>query len=294
MNQLQHRPNGSARDSARTARRRAGRSAFTVIELLVVIAIISILCAILFPVFAKARQKARQASCSSNLRQLGLAMSAYASDYDGTLPIEWGGPQAPIRVSAYSTVVPSTYWGPHSPWDGVVVNGMLHPYTRNNELYHCPGAPKAVVPGRVAVSYLYNRLATGRPLSRFAGVSHTVLLCDGNVRKRNIGYELGPPNPGIPIDDGDCNFCAEPANLDASSPAGDAPWRHAGGGNFLLADGHVRWFHVDRPDPRRAPQRPPVYFPNKDVTTESHKSEAPHAPEPGGNMGRYAATFHIN
>jgi prepilin-type N-terminal cleavage/methylation domain-containing protein/prepilin-type processing-associated H-X9-DG protein len=60
--------------------------AFTLIELLVVIAIIAIIAAILFPVFAQAREKARQATCQSNLKQLGLAFLMYAEDYDETLP----------------------------------------------------------------------------------------------------------------------------------------------------------------------------------------------------------------
>jgi prepilin-type N-terminal cleavage/methylation domain-containing protein/prepilin-type processing-associated H-X9-DG protein len=60
------------------------KTAFTLIELLVVIAIIAILAAILFPVFAQARESARQASCASNMRQLGLAMRMYVTDNDET------------------------------------------------------------------------------------------------------------------------------------------------------------------------------------------------------------------
>lgn len=59
---------------------------FTLIELLVVIAIIAILAAILFPVFAKAREKARQASCQSNLKQIGQAHLMYQQDFSETGP----------------------------------------------------------------------------------------------------------------------------------------------------------------------------------------------------------------
>ena len=61
---------------------RGKHSAFTLIELLVVIAIIAILAAILFPVFAQARESARMASCLSNMKQMGTAMTMYAQDYD--------------------------------------------------------------------------------------------------------------------------------------------------------------------------------------------------------------------
>jgi prepilin-type N-terminal cleavage/methylation domain-containing protein/prepilin-type processing-associated H-X9-DG protein len=65
---------------------RPSSAAFTLIELLVVIAIIALLAAILFPVFAKARDQARKTACLSNLKQIGVAVSLYTSDYDGGYP----------------------------------------------------------------------------------------------------------------------------------------------------------------------------------------------------------------
>ena len=63
-----------------TSSPRTRRSAFTLIELLVVISIIALLIAILLPALGAARQAARNVQCLSNLRQVGIAFTAYEVD----------------------------------------------------------------------------------------------------------------------------------------------------------------------------------------------------------------------
>jgi prepilin-type N-terminal cleavage/methylation domain-containing protein/prepilin-type processing-associated H-X9-DG protein len=92
------------------------RHAFTLIELLVVIAIIAILAAILFPVFAQAREKARQTSCLSNLKQIGIALTMYQSDYDSMYP--------PSQLGTGTNIV---------SWPS-----MIQPYIKNEQVFVCP------------------------------------------------------------------------------------------------------------------------------------------------------------
>lgn len=60
--------------------------AMTLIELLVVIAIIAIFVGLLFPAFGRVVATLDRTKCTSNLRQVGVAMGSYIADNDGYLP----------------------------------------------------------------------------------------------------------------------------------------------------------------------------------------------------------------
>ena len=198
------------------------RKGFTLIELLVVIAIIAILAAILFPVFARAREKARQASCGSNLKQLGLAAAMYATDYDGCL-------------------VPTYPYVPDAAHRIADVMLLLHPYVQNAQLWQCPSADFATYTGppycptgtRLTLSYgisCYNSYALGngcyytspRPGAvkegKVAEPAEEVLLMDA-PRSRISFAHLDP--------------VAYPAYADGFA-------RHNGLANVLFGDGHVK------------------------------------------------------
>lgn len=80
-----------------TARHRRAGVAFTLIELLVVIGIIGILASLLMPAFSRAKGKALDVKCISNLRQVGIALSIYADEFQGKLPYAEREPTMPVN-----------------------------------------------------------------------------------------------------------------------------------------------------------------------------------------------------
>jgi len=111
------------------------RNGFTLIELLVVIAIIAILAAILFPVFAKAREKARQASCLSNMKQIGNAVMMYVQDYDEMFPKEWHGADGPTFFNTGNVVYLTSDADPYGNYQP-----LIYPYVKNMRVFNCPSS----------------------------------------------------------------------------------------------------------------------------------------------------------
>jgi prepilin-type N-terminal cleavage/methylation domain-containing protein len=172
-------------------------TAFTLIELLVVIAIIAILAAILFPVFAKAREKARQASCTSNVKQFGLAWLQYIQDNDETFPPrnsatladgitpnpDWMAPASAAggNPNAGYPCKPCRTLNRHTglPYDPRV---YAMPYIKNDGIFHCPSDTGIPSPDPTSV--------TSGPLWKQTGSSYCL-----NTVVTRVGNNAGIPYP---------------------------------------------------------------------------------------------------
>ena len=111
--------------------KRSCNQAFTLVELLVVIGILTLLAGILFPVLINSKRKGRETVCVSNLHQIGIAVYAYAQDYDDQLPLG-ADPLDKLPLnwqdSEFSAIVQAM---PSLP-------DVLLPYTKSKAVWSCP------------------------------------------------------------------------------------------------------------------------------------------------------------
>jgi len=114
---------------------------FTLIELLVVIAIVGILFAIVVPFALRGIENGRAATCMSNLRQLGMGLSAYLGDHDMTMPVLKGG-RAKLTE------------------DEPVIDKVFRPYLKDIRILACPSDPKYAK--ETGTSYFWNTALNGQ------------------------------------------------------------------------------------------------------------------------------------
>lgn len=212
--------------------RRNGERAFTLIELFVVIAIIALLAALLFPVFSSSKNAAKKTTCSSNLRQLGVAAALYMSSYDDHYPLGHAPEQDPLQ-----TFDGGGDYEPH-------FIELVRPYVKNSKnegVWRCPAdpSPRLQKEGDTTefhVSYSVNGwFEYGQDASKVDSPSAKVYVLESTDDDHLHWWQFGRSASTDPY----LTFPELRALGTKSVAEGFAPLRHNGLSNYLFADGHV-------------------------------------------------------
>ena len=163
------------------------KRSFTLIELLVVIAIIAILASMLLPALNQARERGRGASCTGNLKQLGVVYHMYAMDFqDWTIR---GKALDDKGTEWFYQIAQSNYLGGNTAWNA----------RKKKAVFVCPSDIRPIYkPGDATtamISYGTNTAIT----QGSAGVTVDATpnwLCRDRHRNRENCRKPPPPPPG--------------------------------------------------------------------------------------------------
>jgi prepilin-type N-terminal cleavage/methylation domain-containing protein len=219
------------------------RFGFTFIELLAVNAIVAALAALAVPIFLSVRERGRQEQCASQLRQIGIALNAYAQSWDEVLPGLNLKPALDSLLGDRSVwLCPSNPVGENAPWDRILASGAK-PAMTSRIWMEWPYAPYSYAPSRALFQSSASAgespsgepnvaISPARPLAEIPDPSSVIAVYE------SAWYSDFPHSWGTRIGLGArvMNDVIGEVDLGKILPV----WHH-GGGEWLFADGHARW-----------------------------------------------------
>jgi prepilin-type N-terminal cleavage/methylation domain-containing protein len=239
----------------RSSAMRMRKAGFTLIELLVVIAVIAVLMAILLPSLSRARESAKRAVCSGQVRQVGIAVLGYATDYENRMPIYNSN-----TAKSLPYLLNHSYALYRADPGYIDDNGKLLPmklallyegkYITEPKVFYCPS--------NIAPLYKYESYCSPKPWGSLPQDFNTSDGAAGHNQWVRMGYTYLPTNPksakdatGTPIES-----ARNVDNLDPQIPYMTDLIRHITqishtrqrnhAVNALFKDGHVSLCNSER------------------------------------------------
>ncbi len=210
---------------------------FTLVELLVSIALIAVLGALLIVVLSSVRQKAATVQCTSNLRQIGIAIFSYTSDHQGQLPPGYDWDEA---IAEYLAVSIDDAGKPLS-------------YT---SILQCPLDPAPL--GDAQRSYTVSRMTEDRNDPKGVFGARTLTDAEGNKSEQDSRFlsEIPFPDRTIMVAEkywaNNKQFGRAYSGTDGWMGVNSAPrledgaYYHGEGTNYLFCDGHVELLKAEQ------------------------------------------------